>query len=415
MVKVQYYIKADKMKDDLCPIFGKIIIENTNISFSTHKSISRERWSKTNRLSGSLRIDAEKTLKSHLIEITRQIDNAYIQIRKMTQPDMIITAKQLKNAIWGKVESNKGITIMEIMDYHNEQFQQRVVKGENAKGSLEKYVRMKAVMKDYLTLKFNIADIEFCKIDSDFVWGLDNYLRNERKIKHKKALGLSNNTTVKYIRNISVIINYCLKRKRQEVKFNPFTDYDAQIKEKDTVCLTADELKRIEEKVFSINRLDLVKDIFLFTCYTSYAPVDVMKLKENNIIRESDSNWWIEARRQKTNEPSNVFLLNPVRDIINKYRDDPRCIETGRLLPKFSNAKMNAYLKEIADICGIDKKLTWYVGRHTFATTVTLSKGIPIDQVSKMMGHKRIIQTQHYAKTLDVSVIKSMSELNEKS
>jgi len=211
MVKVQFYIKADKSRNNLCPIYGKIIVGVTSVTFSTYKSISRERWEKTNRLLGNLRIDAEKSLKNFLYDIPRQVDDAYTELIKISKPNEV-TAKQLKDTVFGKINPQKEITIMEIINFHNEQFKSRVAKGENAEGSLEKYIRMGSVIKGYLIHRYNVTDMEFNMINADFVWGLDYYLRNEKKHTNKTSLGLANNTTVKYIRNISVMVNYSLKR-----------------------------------------------------------------------------------------------------------------------------------------------------------------------------------------------------------
>jgi integrase len=136
-----------------------------------------------------------------------------------------------------------------------------------------------------------------------------------------------------------------------------------------------------------------------------------MNLRKGNYSLDEDFDNWIRTNRQKTKVKTNVLVIPPLKRILEKYKDDPECIEENRLVPNRSNSNMNAYLKEIADICGIDKNLTWYVGRHTFATTVALANDIPMEVISKIMGHKRITQTQHYAKLLDGTVKKHMSNL----
>ena len=190
---------------------------------------------------------------------------------------------------------------------------------------------------------------------------------------------------------------------------NPFNAYGGKIKVIEATYLTQEELERIESKLFRIDRLERVKDIFLFSCYTGYAPVDALKLTRKNIIQDANKNLWIKTNRQKTGTKANVPVLPQVLKIINKYQFD-----SDSLLPKISNQKMNAYLKEIAEIIGIDKNLTWYVARHTFATTVTLGNGIKIENVSSMLGHTTIKQTQHYAKVLDSSVSEDMQKLTAK-
>ena len=147
----------------------------------------------------------------------------------------------------------------------------------------------------------------------------------------------------------------------------------------------------------------------MFSCYTGYTPVDTLNLTASNIFQDNNDDFWIMTNRAKTAIKANVPLLPPALEIINKYKNQ----QIG-LIPKISNQKMNAYLKEIGDLCGIDKKLTWYVSRHTFATTVTLANGVRIENVSSMMRHTNIKQTQHYAKVLDENVMEDMSKLKHK-
>jgi site-specific recombinase XerD len=243
------------------------------------------------------------------------------------------------------------------------------------------------------------------KIDGGYIYNLESYLKFDST--HNDQQGIKNNTVVKYFKNLKTICNYAIKM--DKIEKNPFNKYDGKIKVVEATFLTQEELTRIESKVFGSERLERVKDIFLFSCYTGYAPVDAAKLTTANIIQDSSKNLWIQANRQKTGTKANVPILPPVIRIINKYQ-----YSLTTLLPKLSNQKMNAYLKEIADIVGISKNLTWYVARHTFATTVTLGNKISIENVSAMMGHSTIKQTQHYAKVLDNNVMDDMQKLIDK-
>lgn len=177
---------------------------------------------------------------------------------------------------------------------------------------------------------------------------------------------------------------------------------------KDAIYLTKEELDKIEKKIFHIERLEKVKDIFLFSCYTGYAPIDAQSLTDKNMICNNAGDLWIVTDRIKTGIRANVPVLPTAHRIISKYKG----LQLG-LIPSMSNQKMNAYLKEVADLCGIDKNLTWYVARHTFATTVTLGNGVKLENVSAMMGHSNVKQTQHYAKVLDSSVNDDMKRLTE--
>ena len=186
------------------------------------------------------------------------------------------------------------------------------------------------------------------------------------------------------------------------------------MKQVDRVFLNQDEIQAIADKDFDTERLRQVRDIFLFSCFTGLAYADVQKLKKTEIVKGIDGEMWIATKRLKTDTPTRVPLLPSASAIINRYAFHPVCCHKGTALPVSTNEKMNAYLKEIAGVCGINKKLTYHTARHTFATTVTLSNGVPIETVSKMLGHTNIKTTQHYAKILDMKVSKDMALLKEK-
>ena len=160
--------------------------------------------------------------------------------------------------------------------------------------------------------------------------------------------------------------------------------------------------------------MDLVRDMFLFSCFSGLAYIDVFNLKKSNIVIGIDGDKWISTHRQKTDGASKIPILPVTQMIIEKYENHPQSINQEKLLPILSNQKMNAYLKELADICNIDKELTYHIARHTFATTVTLTNGVPIESVSKMLGHKNLRTTQHYAKVLDRKVSDDMQILKQK-
>ena len=178
--------------------------------------------------------------------------------------------------------------------------------------------------------------------------------------------------------------------------------------------LSETEIQNIIEKVFKTERLSLVRDIFLFSCFTGLAYIDVKNLTKSHISFGIDGEKWIFTHRQKTESASKIPILPVTQMIIDKYADNPLCLNEDKLLPILSNQKMNAYLKEIAGVCEIEKELTFHIARHTFATTVTLTNGVPIESVSKMLGHKNLRTTQHYAKVLDRKVSDDMKILKEK-
>lgn len=403
MVKTFIYIKKDKARSNGdCPIYIKVVFNQKSTTISTGKYISEERWKQTDNLRKLLRQDKEKTLKEFLDLFLLNIEKIHNQIERYQED---ITIKEFKNRILGKQEIETIPTLIKIIEEHNLHFSKLVAIGERSKASLQKYSRVKDLIKIFNNKTFGCDDIQIDKINSAYIYNLESYLKFESDYKGKK--GIRNNSVVKYFKNLKTICNYAIRM--ELIDKNPFNIYNGKIKVDEAIFLTQDELERIENKIFKVERLERVKDIFLFSCYTGYAPVDAIKLTRKNVIQDIEKTLWIKANRQKTNTKANVPILPPVLKIINKYQFDG---ET--LLPRISNQKMNAYLKEIADIIGLDKKLTWYVARHTFATTVTLGNGIRIENVSAMLGHTTIKQTQHYAKILDQNVGLDMQKLQLK-
>jgi site-specific recombinase XerD len=403
MVKTFIYIKKDKARSNGdCPIYIKVVFNQKSTTISTGKYISDERWKQTDNLRKLLRQDKEKTLKEFLDLFLLNIEKIHNQIERYQED---ITIKEFKNRILGKQEIETSPSLIKIIEEHNLHFSKLVAIGERSKASLQKYSRVKDLIKIFNNKTFGCEDIQIDKINSAYIYNLESYLKFESDYKGKK--GIRNNSVVKYFKNLKTICNYAIRM--ELIDKNPFNIYNGKIKVDEAIFLTQDELERIENKIFKVERLERVKDIFLFSCYTGYAPVDAIKLTRKNVIQDIEKKLWIKANRQKTNTKANVPILPPVLKIINKYQ-----FIGDTLLPKISNQKMNAYLKEIADIIGLDKKLTWYVARHTFATTVTLGNGIRIENVSAMLGHTTIKQTQHYAKILDQNVGLDMQKLQIK-
>lgn len=213
-------------------------------------------------------------------------------------------------------------------------------------------------------------------------------------------------------KNFKKIIRICIANGWLDK--DPFVKYKAKLKEVERAFLSEEELQTILDKEFAKERLNQVKDIFLFSCFTGLAYSDVKKMSYENIATGIDGEKWLFINRTKTDTTSRVPLLPTALAVLDKYKEHPICRNQKKLLPVLSNQKMNSYLKEIADVCEIPKELTFHIARHTFATTVTLNNDVPIESVSKMLGHKNIRTTQHYAKLLDKKVSNDMQALRNK-
>ncbi len=404
MIKVIFFLKTAKVKlTGECPIYCKLSLGRETTVLSTGKNITKERWDATSKLRASLRSEKEKVAKQTLDVLHLKIERTYNEFLKFN-PE--VRLEEIKNALNGNVVTDDPtVYLLTIFDKHNADFKKRVEGNERTPASLQKYNRSKDLVKSFLKSKYGVEDIDIDKVNSAFIYNLESFLKYESVYKEK--VGIDNNSVVKYFKNFKTICNYGIKL--ELIQKNPFDKYDGKIKTKEAVFLTQEELNSIENIQLSVDRLDRVRDIFLFSCYTGYAPVDACKLTRENIIKDGYENLWIKTERAKTNIKANVPVLPSCKKIIDKYEG-----RQSTLLPKLSNQKMNSYLKELADLCGINKYLTWYVSRHTFATTVTLGNGIKIENVSSMMGHSNIKQTQHYAKVLDANVMEDMNKLMKK-
>ncbi|WP_166919641.1 site-specific integrase [Flavobacterium poyangense] len=401
MVKVIFYIKAQKAnKNGEAPIFARVSFKKRETSISTGKSIELERWEETKKLRILLKQEKEKVIKQRLDNFQLAIEKKFNELYKI-DPDVSLLL--LKKELTGKTETKKkSMTILEVMEKHNLHFKKKVEAGDRSAASLQKYERAKDLLKNYMEKQYGLSDMDATDVNGAFVHNLESFLTYDSV--YKGRTGIKNNSVVKYIRSYKTACSHCFKLDLLEK--NPFNIYEGRLNVKDAIFLTQEELNKIERKRISFERLQRVRDIFLFCCYTGYAPVDAAKLTQENIFKGNKGELWLMTTRTKTAIRANVPILPPVLKVIEKYKG-----MQDALIPKISNQKMNAYLKELADICQVDKHLTWYVARHTFATTITLGNGVSLENVSAMMGHTNIKQTQHYAKVLDHNVMNDMQKV----
>ena len=265
-------------------------------------------------------------------------------------------------------------------------------------------MKLRSVTQEFMKWKYKANDIDVKQMKYEFIADDEFWLKSVRNCDH--------NTSIKYLSNFKKIVHICIKN--GWLTRDPFVGFKLTKREVERPFLVEEELTRIINKEFVMPRLRQVRDIFIFCCYTGLAYADVEKLTREEITIGIDSEKWIWTSRQKTDSATRVPLLPPALEILDRYKDDPQCMNNGRLLPVLSNQKMNSYLKEISDACEITKKMTFHTARHTFATTVTLTNGVPIETVSKMLGHRNLKTTQHYAKILDLKVSEDMKVLRSK-
>ncbi|WP_026726474.1 site-specific integrase [Flavobacterium sasangense] len=397
-VSILFYIKRAKVNNlGVCPIYTRVTVNAKRFEFSTNKSINPDKWSSEgSKVKGTS--EEARTINSHLDYLKNQILQAE---KKLIKKDISVSSENLKNELFGLTETKR--MLVPIFQDHNNKIKELVGK-EYAPGTLERYTTSLKHTIEFMQWKYNVSDIDITKIDHAFITDYEFWLRSVRNC--------ANNTAVKYLKNFNKIIKLCLAN--DWLDKNPFANYKSKVKEVERVYLTEDEIQNIINKDFKTERLSLVRDIFLFSCFTGLAYIDVKNLTKSHISYGIDGEKWIFTHRQKTESASKIPILPVTQMIIDKYENHPQCHNEDKLLPILSNQKMNAYLKEIAAVCEIEKELTFHIARHTFATTVTLTNGVPIESVSKMLGHKNLRTTQHYAKVLDRKVSEDMKLLKDK-
>ena len=397
-VSILFYIKRAKANNlGVWPIYTRVTVNTKRFEFSTNKYINPDKWSSEgSKVKGST--EEARTINSHLDYLKSQVLEAE---KKLFKKDISLNSENLKNELFGLSETKR--MLVPIFQDHNNKIKELVGK-EYAPGTLERYTTSLKHTIEFMKWKYNISDIDITKIDHAFITDYEFWLRSVRNC--------ANNTAVKYLKNFNKIIKLCLAN--DWLDKNPFANYKSKVKEVDRVYLTENEIQSIIEKDFKTERLSLVRDIFLFSCFTGLAYIDVKNLTKSHISFGIDGEKWIFTHRQKTESASKIPILPVTQMIIDKYENHPQCNNEDKLLPILSNQKMNAYLKEIAGVCEIEKELTFHIARHTFATTVTLTNGVPIESVSKMLGHKNLRTTQHYAKVLDRKVSEDMKILKNK-
>ena len=397
-ISILFYLKRAKVNSQgLTPIFQRITIDGKRLDNSTGKYIDPTKWSPV--LSKMKGVSEEaRTINGHLENLKALVLKSESNLLKK---DIPINDETFKNEMFGNKERRR--MLVPIFEEHNRKIKE-LLGTEYAPGTLERYRTSLKHTQDFIFWKYKISDINIDNIDHAFITEYEFYLRSVRKC--------NNNTAVKYVKNFHKVINICLAN-GWLIK-DPFANYKSKIKEVIREYLSTEEIETMMNKKFVSNRLEIVRDIFVFSCFTGLAYIDVKQLTPNHISFGIDGDKWIFKNRQKTDTASKIPLLPIALSIVNKYASHPICLNEDRLLPILSNQKMNAYLKEIADVCGINKELTFHIARHTFATTVTLSNGVPIETVSKMLGHTNLKTTQHYAKILDIKISNDMMLLKEK-
>jgi site-specific recombinase XerD len=392
-----YLVGSKKKSDQRCPLYLRITVNSGRSEISLGKFIDPLLW---DDMSQTVRgkSDEARELNGYLISLRATIQR--IQLLYLERKE-VLTAELLKEELTGKPEQEK--TFLVVFEEHNRYVDDNI--GEMfSELTASQYKRTKQRLEVFLREKYNRSDIPLSSLDRKFILQFDSFLR----VKY----GLTHNTVMKHLKQVKRVIHMAMSFGYMDR--DPFDGHKTTYKETNRGFLTMDDLDRLVSHEFNIKRLDVVRDIFVFACYTGLSYSDLPALTRRNIMKGDDGKDWIVYERKKTGVKASIPLLPPAMVIMEKYKDDRECLKTGTLLPVRSDQKLNAYLQEIADICGLSRRPTMHVARHTFATTVTLSNGVHMETVQKMLGHAMIKTTQIYSKVLLNKISEEMENVRQR-
>lgn len=395
-----YFLKKPKnhKNGDPCFIYLRITVNGIRAELATGREIVPERWN----AKGGKAIGTKEETKIFNTFLERFKSDVTALHSQLVAEGTEITAERVKNRFLGKEEITAPHSILEAIRDHNQKME-ALLGQDYAKGTLKRFEVLERHIAGYIAHQYKKEDLDVRRIDKEFIANFDFYLRNIKKN--------ANNTAIKYLKNFGKIIRICADNKW--VDSDPFAGHRFKSKPVKRDYLTHDELQRIASKKFSTDRLTQVRDFFLFSCYTGLSYVDVKNLRPTGIVIGVDGARWINIHRQKTDIRVPVPLLPVAEAIVDSYKDHPVCIEKDVCLPMSSNQKMNEYLAEVATLTAITKTLGSRIAKRTFATTVTLLNGVPLESVSKMLGHTNLRTTQLYAHLLDEKIANDMAPLRE--
>ena len=374
------------------PIFARITINHQMTHLATRYYLPPERWlPKEGRTVG--RTKEEKEVNAYLDNLHGLICAKY---NEMFLAGEVVTARKLKCRLISKDE--KSMTLLELFNDYIKDYS-KLVGVSKTKKTCDRYILTRRRIEEFMQSEYKRTDISVNDVNPKFISNFEIFLRSQ--------YNLSTNYVMKTILKFKSVYQVAIDN--GWAQRNPFASFKFRYEHTERGYLTMEELTILVQKAMPSKRLEHIRDVFVFSCFTGLAYCDARALTREHIITGSNNRPWLRTHRQKTSTPVDVPLLDVPLQILAKYEG---CSGNDRLLPIPANQKCNDYLKEIAAICGIEKQLTFHLARHTFATTVTQTNGVPIESVSKMLGHRSLKTTQIYAKIVNDKLAEDMTNLS---
>ena len=395
--RVLFFLKKTKLlKNGEASVCMRITVNGTRVENNIRKSIDPALWSQAK--------ETARGKSRRACDLNTYIEEARIKLYQifceLEQQNRSVTAHLLQKLFFGQEQPEEVRTLLGTMQEHNDQCR-ALVGTDYALITVRRYESCRRYLAELIRQRYGKEDLPLAEVNGELVRAFAFYLKTEK--------GCQQNTVIRYMKCLKKITN--LARANDWMAKDPFLGIRFHEKEVVREFLTMDELQTIYRKEFPLERLTLVRDVFIFAAFTGLAFIDVQQLAPEHIVRDNNGNLWIRKPRQKTKNMCNIPLLDIPQEILRKYADHPTCRKKGVLLPVPCNQKMNSYLKEIADICMIRKNLTTHCARHSYATSVCLANGVSLENVAKMLGHSNIKMTQHYARVLDSSILRDMMQV----
>jgi site-specific recombinase XerD len=393
-----------KTNRGLCPLYLRITAGNSRAEVSLNKWINPLKWNaQAQELVGNS--PEAKAINMFIKSVEVRLHNIHTDLLNRGE---IINANLLKAHLQGKAKQQK--TVLEAFDYHL-----KLKNNEYSPATVKKYQYCKEHLKNFIWTQYCSADVAISKVDLIFIKEFQLFLYEKKQfidVNKKTVIKSANehNSALKYVKMFKTVIKNAVAYKWLDA--DPFALFNERFKTEEQESLDEIELKKITEKELPIERLDIVRNLFVFACFTGLSYADLKKLSKHDIVIGIDNSKWINLKRTKTNITCKIPLLKAAEDIIDKYSSHPLCQKTENLLPVYSNQKLNEYLKEIAALSGITKNLTCHVARRTFAT-IASNSGVPAETIVKVIGHSSFKYLHLYAKTGERKIASDMNFLRQ--
>ena len=388
---ILFFIRDSRVrKDGTTSIEVVLTVNGERCAFSTGKKVKSCNWDK-NKQQVKGKDEEAQSLNNYLKAIKAKL---YQKEAELLERGFVITAELLRDAYFDKVESLKEKSLFEVFEEHNQE-QEKLIGNGVSKATHWVSVYTIRLLREFVQQKYKREDLYLRELNINFIQSFHSFLRIDK--------GMAQNSSTKHLKLLKKIIN--LSVANSYMAFNPFSTYKVEREPVEIDFLDEEELRKIINFDTPLPRLERAKDMFLFGCFTGLSYIDIKTLTPEHFEKDSASRIWIKKRRVKTGVLSRIPLLPIAKLILDKYKGGEK------LLPIQDPADINKYLKDIAILCGTNKRICFHTSRHTFASTVTLANNISLEVVSKMLGHTNTRMTAHYAKLIDKCIGEQMDKL----